>query len=153
MALLLWNLRFCALDKVSGIAYRINITQLFHSVVFEGHVNEANNPKSTLEPEHRSITHSLRERIRSGQWPAGTMIPGRRELAREFHVSTATLERAILPLLTDGSLRADNRRGTFVGSAAPSARTPESAREPGHVDAGHPSAPLRSGPVGVIATF
>lgn len=49
------------------------------------------------------------------------MLPSRRELAREYGVSPLTIERAINPLISEGVLRADDRRGTFVaagGSAA-----------------------------------
>jgi len=42
------------------------------------------------------------------------MLPSRRDLAREFGVSPITIERAITPLLAEGVLRADDRRGTFV---------------------------------------
>jgi DNA-binding LacI/PurR family transcriptional regulator len=105
--------------------------------------------------EHRRITSRLRERIQAGQWPVGTMIPGRRELAREFNVSAATLERAIVPLLSDGTLRADSRRGTFVAGAHPVTMQPAPAEEP--VAGGgecHPVLmPARPGAVGVIASL
>lgn len=65
--------------------------------------------------EYRRIEADLRARIRRGQWPAGAMLPGRRDLAREYGVSSVTVGRAILPLVTDGTLRADDRRGTFIG--------------------------------------
>jgi DNA-binding LacI/PurR family transcriptional regulator len=45
------------------------------------------------------------------------MLPGRRELASEYGVSRVTVERAITHLLADGTLRTDNRRGTFVAKA------------------------------------
>ncbi len=44
------------------------------------------------------------------------MLPSRRDLAREYAVSLVTLDRAIGPLLADGTLRADDRRGTFVNA-------------------------------------
>lgn len=71
------------------------------------------------EAAYRQIEESLRTRIRQGHWPLGTMLPGRRELAREYGVSPITVERAVTHLLADGTLRSDNRRGTFVALVAP----------------------------------
>jgi DNA-binding LacI/PurR family transcriptional regulator len=55
------------------------------------------------------------------------MLPGRRELASEYGVSRVTVERAITHLLADGTLRTDNRRGTFVAQVAVAERAAESA--------------------------
>jgi len=44
------------------------------------------------------------------------MMPSRRDLAKEYLVSPLTLERAIAPLIADGTLRSDSRRGTFVAA-------------------------------------
>lgn len=44
------------------------------------------------------------------------MLPSRRELAREYRVSSVTIGRAIDSLISDDLLRADSRRGTFVSS-------------------------------------
>ncbi len=67
---------------------------------------------------YRKIEEHLRTRISRGDWAAGAMLPGRRELAREYGVSPITVERAVSPLLADGTLRADNRCGTFVAQSA-----------------------------------
>jgi len=64
--------------------------------------------------EYRRIEQDMRERINTGQWSVGSMLASRRTLAREYAVSPVTIERAIAPLLADGTLRADDRRGTFV---------------------------------------
>ncbi len=86
-----------------------------------------------------AVERLLRDRVSSGQWPAGTMIPGRRQLALEHGVALRTVERAISSLLEDGTLRADDRRGTFVarGGDAGVVRVP-SGREvtPGHATLG-----------------
>ncbi len=74
---------------------------------------------------HERVARALRERIRTGQWEKGQMIPGRRRLAEAHGVALTTLERAVTTLISEGLLRADDRRGTFVtnGSAAtPSGR-------------------------------
>ncbi|HEX5323413.1 MAG TPA: LacI family DNA-binding transcriptional regulator [Capsulimonadaceae bacterium] len=63
---------------------------------------------------YQRIEADLRKRVKIGHWPIGAMLPSRRDLAREYKVSPATMERAITPLIADGTLRSDDRRGTFV---------------------------------------
>jgi DNA-binding LacI/PurR family transcriptional regulator/DNA-binding transcriptional regulator YhcF (GntR family) len=65
-------------------------------------------------PTYKRLEADLRARLARGEWTAGSMLPGRRELALEYGVEVATLQRAIGALLKDGTLRADQRRGTFV---------------------------------------
>lgn len=65
-------------------------------------------------PVYRRIEEDLRDRIKGGAWTAGTRIPGRRELAKHYHVEVSTVQRAIANLLDDGVLRAEAGRGTFV---------------------------------------
>ena len=75
----------------------------------------------------------LRRQVGGGLWTAGAMLPSRRDLARQYAVSLVTLDRAIGPLLADGTLRADDRRGTFVSEAAAPPVSPETARRTGTV--------------------
>ena len=70
-------------------------------------------PKAPVA-EYQRIEADLRKRIGLGQWAVGAMLPSRRDLARQYRVSPATMERAITPLIADGTLRSDDRRGTFV---------------------------------------
>ncbi|MBC8141402.1 MAG: GntR family transcriptional regulator [Armatimonadetes bacterium] len=56
-------------------------------------------------------------RIASGQRILGEMLPGRASLATEYAVDLTTVQRAVFPLLKDGTLCADARRGTFVARA------------------------------------
>ena len=42
------------------------------------------------------------------------MLPSRRDLAKEYDVSSLTVDRAVTRLIAEGLLRADDRRGTFV---------------------------------------
>ncbi|MDR3708292.1 MAG: substrate-binding domain-containing protein [Capsulimonadaceae bacterium] len=64
----------------------------------------------------KSIEIDLRARVASGEWQLGVMLPGRKSLAGEYHVDLSTIQRAIAALVADGTLRADMRRGTFVGA-------------------------------------
>ena len=70
--------------------------------------------ETTFIAEYRRIEADMRSRVRTGQWRAGAMLPSRRDLAEQYSVSSVTINRALLPLITDGLLRADDRRGTFV---------------------------------------
>ena len=72
-----------------------------------------------------NIQHGLRQRVGSGDWPSGALIPSRRALAVEFGVDLSTIRRAILPLVDEGMLKVD-RRGTFVpvGVGVATARNP-----------------------------
>jgi len=79
----------------------------------------ANATAETGDARYRQIESSLRTEIVKGRWPAGVMMPSRRELAKEYGVSLITLERAIAGLLKDGLLLAHDRRGTFVADPLP----------------------------------
>lgn len=63
---------------------------------------------------HERVAQALRDLIRAGNWRAGQMLPGRRSLAQEHGVALATMDRAVTTLISEGLLRADDRRGTFV---------------------------------------
>ncbi len=78
-------------------------------------------PEDSSVATYKKIEVSLRARIGCGAWIAGSMLPSRRDLAREYGVSPITIERAISPLINEGLLRADDRRGTFVAEAVLSA--------------------------------
>ncbi|HEY3333235.1 MAG TPA: GntR family transcriptional regulator [Capsulimonadaceae bacterium] len=62
----------------------------------------------------KQVEANLRERVACGVWVAGSIVPSRRELAAEFDVDLNTIQRALAPLLSDGTLRAEEGRGTFV---------------------------------------
>jgi len=63
------------------------------------------------------IRDEIRERVRSGSWKPGMLIPSRRTIADEFKVNRMTVQRALLPLLDDNTLVSDGR-GTFVADGA-----------------------------------
>jgi DNA-binding LacI/PurR family transcriptional regulator/DNA-binding transcriptional regulator YhcF (GntR family) len=69
-------------------------------------------------PAYTQIEARLRTRIESGDWQLGAMLPSRRDLAREYGVSSLTIDRAVTRLVASGHLRADDRRGTFVTDPA-----------------------------------
>lgn len=65
-------------------------------------------------PLYYQLKQILRERIESGDWPAGFAIPAERELCGEFGVSRATVRQAISGLVNEGLLKREQGRGTFV---------------------------------------
>ena len=79
----------------------------------------------------------MRLKIRGGEWSDGAMLPSRRTLAKEYGVSSLTIDRAVTSLITEGLLRADDRRGTFVTkSGAENAMVPVAPRTPAAKDFG-----------------
>lgn len=72
---------------------------------------------------YTQIEGRLRHKIRHGDWPTGFMLPSRRDLAKEYGVSSLTIDRAVSGLIAEGLLRADDRRGTFVTHAASAANS------------------------------
>ena len=98
---------------------------------------------------YKRIEIDLRKQVEGGRWPVGAMLPSRRDLARQYDVSLVTLDRAIGPLLADGTLRADDRRGTFV--LKPPAPAPRQDLQNSEVGA-KPGA-LLSGSIGIVTSF
>ncbi|MGI4788597.1 MAG: GntR family transcriptional regulator [Janthinobacterium lividum] len=93
--------------------------------------------------EYRRIETDMRDRIRTGQWTLGAMLPSRRDLARQYSVSSVTMNRALQPLISDGTLRADDRRGTFIsglGMTGPGQTPPVATRVFGIVAVYEPGA-------------
>ncbi|RYG37517.1 GntR family transcriptional regulator [bacterium] len=65
---------------------------------------------------HREVESDIRRKVADAVWTVGDMLPGRRELAKQYNVSGVTMERAIDALVREGVLRSDGRRGTFVAA-------------------------------------
>jgi GntR family transcriptional regulator len=68
------------------------------------------------QPKYLRIHAELRDRITSGQWPAGTSLPAQRDLAAEFGVSIMTLRQALQLLADDGLIAARHGSGTYVAA-------------------------------------
>jgi GntR family transcriptional regulator len=65
-------------------------------------------------PLHSQIEDSLRQLIRSGQVPAGAILPGELDLAERLKLSRHTVRHALSVLATEGLLRRERGRGTRV---------------------------------------
>ncbi len=66
------------------------------------------------------IAATIRERIETGAWTAGMMLPPERELAEEFDVSRITLRAALATVQDAGLLERLRGKGTFVSQHAES---------------------------------
>jgi GntR family transcriptional regulator len=62
-------------------------------------------------------TLALRARIAGGEWPPGFQIPTEDQLCETFGVSRITVRQGVQKLETEGLLRRDQGRGTFVRDA------------------------------------
>ena len=66
------------------------------------------------EPRHRAISRQLTEQIEQGVYPAGSLLPGEVQLAREFGVSRQTMRVALDSLARAGLLDRQRGKGTLV---------------------------------------
>ena len=65
---------------------------------------------------YRQLAAYLRERIVSGEYPAGRKLPSIIELQAESGLSAKTVQRAIAVLAAEGLVITVPNRGTFVSS-------------------------------------
>ncbi|KQU74489.1 hypothetical protein ASC75_20945 [Aminobacter sp. DSM 101952] len=63
---------------------------------------------------HEAVRQELEQRVESGNYKSGTMLPSTAALAREFGVSAITIKRVLRDLQTSGVLRSVAGLGTFV---------------------------------------
>lgn len=65
------------------------------------------------------ITHALIDEIRRGRLPAGSVLPGTRELASENGLNRKTVIKAYEELVAQGWLTSEGTKGTFVSATLP----------------------------------
>jgi GntR family transcriptional regulator len=70
-------------------------------------------------PLYARVREQLVERIRSGQWKPGQLIPNEFEIAAEFGVSQGTARKAISELAAERLVMRRQGRGTFVVEHTP----------------------------------
>src|SRR5215211_3614472 len=71
--------------------------------------------KSGPLPRYYQLKEIIRERIRSGEWPAGSLIPSERELCERYGISRMTARQSISELVNEGLLYREQGKGTYVG--------------------------------------
>jgi GntR family transcriptional regulator len=70
-------------------------------------------------PLYAQVRERLVERIRSGEWKPGQLIPNEFEIAAEFGVSQGTARKAVGALAAEGLVLRRQGRGTFVVEHTP----------------------------------
>lgn len=70
-------------------------------------------------PLYVRVQATLRERVRSGAWQPGEMIPSEAEIGRELGVSQGTVRKALDNLTAEGVVVRRQGRGTFVVEHTP----------------------------------
>ena len=65
-------------------------------------------------PKHVDIANALRERVRAGEFPVGTMLPGISELQAEYDAALNTIRAAQGVLRDEGLLRITQGVGAEV---------------------------------------
>src|SRR6266571_1222568 len=89
--------------KISGIA-STEIGSAHMSTIFR---------KSPL-PRYYQLKEIMREKIRSGEWQPGDLIPSERELGEQYGISRMTARQAITELVNEGLFYREQGKGTFV---------------------------------------
>jgi GntR family transcriptional regulator len=69
--------------------------------------------KSPL-PRYYQLKEIMREKIRSGEWKPGDLIPSERELGEQYGISRMTARQAITELVNEGLFYREQGKGTFV---------------------------------------
>ncbi|WP_211783425.1 GntR family transcriptional regulator [Falsirhodobacter algicola] len=70
-------------------------------------------------PIYQSLAKSIAEKISSGEWPTGTVLPSETALAAEWRVSVGTMRRALSELTSEGLLARRRKTGTVVTGRPP----------------------------------
>src|SRR5436305_5266990 len=65
-------------------------------------------------PKYAQLIGELQERIESGEYPPGSMLPSEHQLTAEFGVARPTVVRALRALRADGWIRTQQGKGSFV---------------------------------------
>lgn len=103
---------------------------------------------------YRRIEHDLRDKIRAGRWTAGAILPSRCDLAAEYRVSSGTIRRAVEILISEGTLHAEDGRGTFVARAPALLEQKTAALSPPSASVPTPSlVPRRIKTVGIVGSI
>lgn len=70
--------------------------------------------EAEAQPLYAQVKALLTERIGSGAWKPGEMLPNEFQLAAEYHVSQGTMRKALIALEADRLIVRRQGRGTFV---------------------------------------
>jgi GntR family transcriptional regulator len=65
-------------------------------------------------PRYYQLKEIMREKIASGEWKPGDLIPSERELGEKYGISRMTARQAITDLVNEGLFYREQGKGTFV---------------------------------------
>ena len=65
-------------------------------------------------PRYYQLKEIMREKIRTGEWKPGDLIPSERELGEQYGISRMTARQAITELVNEGLFYREQGKGTFV---------------------------------------
>src|SRR5450432_2399049 len=65
-------------------------------------------------PRYYQLKEIMRERIGTGEWKPGDLIPSERELSEQYGISRMTARQAITELVNEGLFYREQGKGTFV---------------------------------------
>lgn len=65
-------------------------------------------------PRYYQLKEIMREKINSGEWKPGDIIPSERELGEQYGISRMTARQAITELVNEGLFYREQGKGTFV---------------------------------------
>jgi GntR family transcriptional regulator len=71
--------------------------------------------KSGPLPRYYQLREIIRERIVSGDWAPGSLIPSEREMCERYGISRMTARQSITDLVNEGLLYREQGKGTYVG--------------------------------------
>lgn len=78
-------------------------------------------------PAYREVADDLRRRIHDKEFPVGAKLPSQAVLMREYDVSVTVVRMALDDLGSEGLIRSQQGRGTFVRATPESAESERSA--------------------------
>ncbi len=81
-----------------------------------GEPTPAQAPSPTFSPLYQQIKALITQRLESGEWKPGEIIPSEVELAARYKVSQGTVRKAIDELAADNLLVRRQGKGTFVAT-------------------------------------
>ncbi len=70
--------------------------------------------KSGPLPRYYQLKELIREKIRTGEWNPGDLIPSERELGEQYGISRMTTRQSLNELVNEGYLYREQGKGTFV---------------------------------------
>jgi GntR family transcriptional regulator len=73
--------------------------------------------ENSIIPLYYQLKELIKEKIKGGSWAEGYKVPSERELMEVYHVSRATVRKALSELITEGFIYRKQGVGTFVAKS------------------------------------